>query len=94
MLKFNRRVIVGGVVVAAFGLLIAARMPSGGADQSLEAANAVAAGINPVALMAIPRTNASAEDAALLGLEPDPASFDGAGLERWWSSYRQKHPTR
>jgi hypothetical protein len=94
MLNFNRRVVAGRVVVAAFGVLVTAKMPSRGADQSLGMANAAEAGINPGTLIAIPRTNALVDDAAMLGLEPDPASFDGAGLERWWSSYRQKHSTR
>lgn len=91
MLNFNRHVIVGGVIAAAFGVLVAAKMPSRGADQSLGMAEAVTAEINPSALLAITRTNALVEDLAILGLEPDPASFDGAGLEKWWSSYQKKN---
>jgi len=26
--------------------------------------------------------------------EPDPASFDRAGLEIWWAKYQKAHPTR
>jgi hypothetical protein len=91
MRRRDRRIIVGGVVIAAFGVLVAAKMPSRDADQSLVVADAVATEINPMALMVAPRTNALVEEVAMSGLEPDPARFDGAGLESWWSSYRQKH---
>jgi hypothetical protein len=94
MFNFDWRFVGVGVIVAAFGVLVAAKMPSRGADQPLEPAETVAEGINPGALTAIPRTNRLFEDVGMLGLEPDPASFDSAGLERWWSNYRQKHLTR
>jgi hypothetical protein len=32
---------------------------------------------------------------SVTGAEPDPESFDRAGLERWWTSYvRKEHPDR
>jgi len=86
-----QRIVVGVVVVAAFGALVAAKMPSSGVDQATTATDAFAAGINPAALTVTVRTDALVEHVATLALEPDPASFDGAGVERWWASYRQKH---
>jgi len=90
MPSLPQRIVVGVVVVAAFGALVAAKMPSSGVDQAAVGADAFAAGVNPAALTVTVR-DALVEDRATLALEPDPASFDGAGVERWWASYRQKH---
>jgi hypothetical protein len=90
MPSFDHRIVVVVVVIAAFGALVAAEMPSSGADQAARAVDALAPGINPAALTATVRADALVEDMATLAPEPDPASFDRAGVEHWWTSYRQK----
>jgi hypothetical protein len=90
MPNLDHRVVVVGVVIAAFGALVAAEMPSSGAGQAARAADALAPGINPAALTATVRVDALVEDIAMSAPEPDPTSFDRAGVEHWWTSYRQK----
>jgi hypothetical protein len=91
MPSLDHRVIVAGVIGLGFGALVAAA-PSRDAER-YGAPAVEPAEIQLTALMAASASQ-PLEDVKMLGLETDPESFDRAGLESWWTRYRQKHPTR
>jgi hypothetical protein len=101
MRSLDRRVIVAGIVVLAGIALVTTHSICGDSARGSEiyATNMAVAELAPVAVMAMTATVSASRDegteAVTAGFsEPDPASFDRAGLEIWWAKYQKAHPTR
>jgi hypothetical protein len=96
MLSLDRRIIAAGFVALAAIAFVMAHGVAG--DRNIYAVNTTVAQRAPILTTAMTVTVADTRDASvanvIAGSEPDPESFDQAGLESWWTKYQKAHPTR
>jgi hypothetical protein len=95
MSSFDHRIVIGGIVILALGVFIAAAPLSREAYRATpRVAAATEAAIVPTELMIASRTNEQADQATMWSTGADPESFDRAGLDIWWKNYEKKRPAR
>jgi hypothetical protein len=98
MVRLDRQVVLAGIIALggiAFVMTHSIAGDDAGAPK-IVADNAVVARTAAAAPAAFGQTLAAARDvgAVTAGSEPDPESFDRAGLEIWWAKYQKAHPAR
>lgn len=105
MPRLDRQVVIAGLIALAGTAFVMTHSIAGdGArdakiqrDVKIQTDNVVvarAAAAAPTIATTLDPAQDSDAATVIAGSEPDPESFDRAGLESWWSRYQKAHPAR